>query len=462
MQSLADRIFADMRATDRAWTASELGRVYLKLSGGARPEPLIRILLRTDLRFDEPEPGVWEARAHVAAPLDARTFLLAWVETEGRGADLRFRVHRAEWHEGQTRPLEPVLTHDDPAPWNEALRTSSECRWIAWQAPLLSRVFQWCDRRWALGELEPPLDLANWVRARLVAEGVPVAETAAASRLPALAARWGFVDVSSDGGQPALKTLARVFEQLLEQDGEGTDEELEARIDRTLGSRPVDLTRFAFGPELLRTAPRSPGIYRFFDRDGRLLYVGKARLLDRRVNSYFRPLPPERGRREELLAELSHLEWEVLPSEIEALLREAEEIRQRSPKWNVQIDVHAPELFPPDWFWPLIYVPEGEDPLRVSALVLDGPDRGYLLHLPRSPEPEVLQTLSRWLEFRAEETDPLRCGEGDLSVRTLEAPEVWLALRYYLRRRDELPRLDCLHLPTPNLMAEALLADAAG
>ena len=89
----------------------------------------------------------------------------------------------------------------------------------------------------------------------------------------------------------------------------------------------------------LAALPESPGVYRFFDRDDQLLYVGKASNLRRRVSSYFSGRGTGRhGAR--FLDRVHRLEFDPLPSELEALLRESKEIRGKKPKANVQFEVH--------------------------------------------------------------------------------------------------------------------------
>ncbi|HET9671519.1 MAG TPA: exonuclease domain-containing protein, partial [Actinomycetota bacterium] len=79
--------------------------------------------------------------------------------------------------------------------------------------------------------------------------------------------------------------------------------------------------------------PRAPGVYRFVGRDGRVLYVGKARDLRARVKSYF--YGDERKRIDDLLAEVRSVEGEETPGgELEALVLEAELIRRHEPKYN--------------------------------------------------------------------------------------------------------------------------------
>jgi hypothetical protein len=110
----------------------------------------------------------------------------------------------------------------------------------------------------------------------------------------------------------------------------------------------------ALGPWSLASVPERPGVYRFFDAAGKLLYVGKASNLRRRLTSYASASRAGRGaggargasgarEKRRILARLGdvhRVEFEVLGSELEALLAEARLIRRRSPETNVQRDVH--------------------------------------------------------------------------------------------------------------------------
>jgi DNA polymerase-3 subunit epsilon len=79
--------------------------------------------------------------------------------------------------------------------------------------------------------------------------------------------------------------------------------------------------------------PQRAGVYRFIGRDGRVLYVGKARDVRARVKSYF--YGDERKKVENLLGEVRLVEGEETPGgELEALVLEARLIRQHEPKYN--------------------------------------------------------------------------------------------------------------------------------
>src|SRR3989338_211294 len=81
--------------------------------------------------------------------------------------------------------------------------------------------------------------------------------------------------------------------------------------------------------------PTSPGVYFFKDKNGNMLYVGKATSLKNRISSYFvknNGLSPAKHR---LLDEAATVTWEETPSEIEALLQESHYIKKYQPRFNV-------------------------------------------------------------------------------------------------------------------------------
>lgn len=81
-------------------------------------------------------------------------------------------------------------------------------------------------------------------------------------------------------------------------------------------------------------AKNRPGIYRFFGARGELLYVGKSVRIRARLLSYFRAGPDEKPG--ELVRMSGGVEWEYVPTEFEALLREFRLIRTFRPRFNVQ------------------------------------------------------------------------------------------------------------------------------
>ena len=86
----------------------------------------------------------------------------------------------------------------------------------------------------------------------------------------------------------------------------------------------------------LKTLPSEPGVYRYYDKNDQLLYVGKAKHLKKRVLSYFnKNLPGYRTRI--MVAKIHRLETTIVPSEYDALLLENNLIKEHQPFYNVML-----------------------------------------------------------------------------------------------------------------------------
>ncbi len=82
--------------------------------------------------------------------------------------------------------------------------------------------------------------------------------------------------------------------------------------------------------------PTSPGCYQFRDRDGRVLYVGKAKSLRSRLASYFAAWSTIPARTRAMLASAASVDWIVVDTEVEALHLEYTLIQRHRPRYNVQ------------------------------------------------------------------------------------------------------------------------------
>ncbi len=89
--------------------------------------------------------------------------------------------------------------------------------------------------------------------------------------------------------------------------------------------------------ELLKSLPEAPGIYQFFDKDEKILYVGKAKNLKNRVNSYFSKQIFENGKTRVLVNNIAHVTWIIVNNELEALLLENTLIKKHQPRFNVML-----------------------------------------------------------------------------------------------------------------------------
>lgn len=82
--------------------------------------------------------------------------------------------------------------------------------------------------------------------------------------------------------------------------------------------------------------PTRPGVYRFRDKDGRVVYVGKAKNLRARLSSYFQDIAHLHPRTATMVTTAASVEWTVVATEVEALQLEYSWIKEYDPRFNVK------------------------------------------------------------------------------------------------------------------------------
>ena len=85
----------------------------------------------------------------------------------------------------------------------------------------------------------------------------------------------------------------------------------------------------------IKSLPHNPGVYQFFDVDGAIIYVGKAKSLKNRVSSYFNKLNYENGKTRVLVKKIANVEVILVETELDALLLENNLIKKHKPRYNV-------------------------------------------------------------------------------------------------------------------------------
>ena len=141
-------------------------------------------------------------------------------------------------------------------------------------------------------------------------------------------------------------------------------------------------------PRLVRELPRAPGVYLLKDRRGRVLYVGKSKNLRARVGTYFNGTGPGAARdikTHVLMSKVADFEVIVTQSEFEALLLENSLIKDRAPRYNINLKDGKS--------YPVIRLTNEEYPkvFRTRTIVLDGSE--YFGPFPKVNQIDVYLTL---------------------------------------------------------------------
>lgn len=88
--------------------------------------------------------------------------------------------------------------------------------------------------------------------------------------------------------------------------------------------------------EILSALPANPGVYQFFDKDGKLIYIGKAKSLKKRVTSYFQK-DFDSGKTAVMVRSIADIKTIKVETEMDALLLENNLIKKHQPKYNVNL-----------------------------------------------------------------------------------------------------------------------------
>ncbi|WP_027388469.1 excinuclease ABC subunit UvrC [Chryseobacterium gregarium] len=160
----------------------------------------------------------------------------------------------------------------------------------------------------------------------------------------------------------------------------------------------------------LKTLPSEPGVYRYYDKNEQLLYVGKAKNLKKRVLSYFnKNLPGYRTRI--MVAKIQRLETTIVNSEYDALLLENNLIKEHQPFYNVMLK--------DDKTYPWICIKNEEFPriFLTRTKIRDGSEY-YGPYAKVRPAKILLDTIKHIYKLRTCNLNlaPAKIGEGKYKV----------------------------------------------
>lgn len=222
-------------------------------------------------------------------------------------------------------------------------------------------------------------------------------------------------------------------------------------------AEPLDLSGRSFTAEDLKALPACPGVYRFIDRDGVVVYVGKAGNLRSRVGSYFTPSARGTAKGRAVLDRAHRIEYETVASELEAALLEAALLQEHRPPLNRQFEIHErPAPYGPRLNLVVVLEDAGRAVPTCTLHFLRGGH--YLRRVAALAEPGAVQVQAaaeaeRWSEIAATLARAYFSGE-DASGPRSGADLDWQLVGSFLRRfRDEVNVLDVDESPS----AEAAL-----
>jgi excinuclease ABC subunit C len=168
--------------------------------------------------------------------------------------------------------------------------------------------------------------------------------------------------------------------------------------------------------QILARLPQQPGVYQYFDDTERLLYVGKAKNLKKRVSSYFTK-QNHNGKTRLLVSKISDIKWLIAPSESDALLLENSLIKEHRPIYNIQLK--------DDKTYPFIVVKKERFPriFPTRKLIKDGSE--YF-----GPFPSV-KTMHTVLEL-CRKLYPIRTCSLALTEENIEKGKFRVCLEYHI------------------------------
>lgn len=212
--------------------------------------------------------------------------------------------------------------------------------------------------------------------------------------LDSLAGHFGVPTSDRHRALADAKLTAEIFFHLMEQlraEGVESFEQLLEYQDRASDGQP-----FVCGlpRDKVVSLPELPGVYRLLGENGEVLYVGRAKSLRDRVGDYLNNVASHGDKTLELIRNARDLRVEVLGSELEAALHEADTIRAEQPPYN-KLAKHLPRIA-----FVRLHLRDRFPRLSVSAKVRAGADRYVGPFRSRKEAGQVVELLSKIFKLR--------------------------------------------------------------
>ncbi len=164
--------------------------------------------------------------------------------------------------------------------------------------------------------------------------------------------------------------------------------------------------------------PTEPGIYKYFNADGEIIYVGKAKNLKNRISSYFQNYDRADRKTRKLVETIARLEYTIVPTEWDALLLENNLIKEHQPKYNI--------LLRDDKTYPYICVTQERYPRVIFTRRIEDREKGrmYGPYVSAKPMYALLDMFSQLYTIRT-------C-KYNLSQENVAAGKYKVCLEYHI------------------------------
>ncbi len=171
--------------------------------------------------------------------------------------------------------------------------------------------------------------------------------------------------------------------------------------------------------EKLANLTNKPGVYLFKDKKGEIIYIGKAKVLKHRVRSYFQTGRPHDPKLARLQARVADLETIITDSEVEALILEANLVKEYKPRYNINLK--------DDKSYPYIRVTNEPFPriFPTRKIIRDG-SRYFGPYTDVTSMRELLKTIKRLF--------PIRTCNLNLTAESIAQKKFQICLQYHLKR----------------------------
>lgn len=172
-----------------------------------------------------------------------------------------------------------------------------------------------------------------------------------------------------------------------------------------------------YKPDEVKNIPKKPGVYRFYNKDFTVIYVGKAKNLRSRVSSYFNDLSGQNRKTFKMVSEIAQIEFTIVNTEIDALLLENTLIKEYQPKYNI--------LLKDDKSFPYITVVKEPFPRVFSTRRVDRQKGKYYGPYTSLPAMKSILELVRELYY-------LRTCNFNLSEQNIKSGKFKVCLEYHI------------------------------